>query len=433
MFVCKVCGKEVKAGQAFCPTCGADVVENHETICPVCNTKNSAGSKYCAKCGGILHTLRKPVCSECGAKNLPGAKFCVSCGAPIKPEVDTHSDADMIDARKAKRRVDNMERERMAAVDREIARKKAFAADEIEKQMQEIDDYRAQSEKEFEQKKKNVELYKDKLNELGAEDVDMLKKMSTALKDYSQYYADPYSQVDEDDIQDDVYVCPACGTINPKTATTCSNCGRNRARAQLLLAKGKIKQSPPVKRKKDVIAAPEADLERLHVPTYDEFVKSLEEKPVEKDEHTEQKQEGADFSGPHYNPYGQYPYPPYPYPYPPYPYPPYPYGCGCCNRQENKANKPCEQPEESPKEEPCATCEQKPVAEEQRQNVASPYQQFQMPPIVQPVAFVPYVSQEQPLMQYAPAVEEQPRKRAIPVAQPVAQSVARPAKPGKRK
>ena len=28
---------------------------------------------------------------------------------------------------------------------------------------------------------------------------------------------------------------------------------------------------------------------------------------------------------------------------------------------------------------------------------------YQMPPIVQPVAFVPYVTQEQPLMQYTPA------------------------------
>ena len=27
---------------------------------------------------------------------------------------------------------------------------------------------------------------------------------------------------------------------------------------------------------------------------------------------------------------------------------------------------------------------------------------YQMPPIVQPVAFVPYVTQDQPLMQYAP-------------------------------
>ncbi|MBO5655371.1 MAG: hypothetical protein J6S32_05005, partial [Clostridia bacterium] len=34
---------------------------------------------------------------------------------------------------------------------------------------------------------------------------------------------------------------------------------------------------------------------------------------------------------------------------------------------------------------------------------ATPHGQYQMPPIVQPVAFVPYVTQDQPLMQYTPA------------------------------
>lgn len=394
MFVCKICGNEVKPGQAFCPTCGADVVENYQTVCPVCHAKNSAGSRYCAKCGGILQVMRKPICAVCGTKNLPGAKFCVSCGAPIVAESETHSDEDILDARKAKLRLDNMERDRMAAVDKEIAEKRAKADDEREKALAQVEEYRQKSEEEYREKAENLEKYRQKLNELGPEDVELLKKMSAALKTYSKYYADPYSQIDEDDIEGDTYVCPACGTINPLTATACTHCGRNKARALLLLAKNKIKQSPPVKRKQQVIPAPQADLEVKKVPTFDEFVDEFnapveEEKPVEEKE--PEKEQQADFSGPGRAPYpgGYAPYPyasatPYPYPYPAQPMgamPPYPtpYLVG-------EDGKP-----------------------------------YQMPPIVQPVAFVPYVTQEQPLMQYAPQVEQSVPLKAQPATpqQPV--------------
>ena len=43
---------------------------------------------------------------------------------------------------------------------------------------------------------------------------------------------------------------------------------------------------------------------------------------------------------------------------------------------------------------------------------------YQMPPIVQPVAFVPYVTQEQPLMQYLPTGEY-----AAPAPEPAAPAV----------
>ena len=375
MFVCKICGNEVKPGQAFCPTCGADVVENYQTICPVCHAKNSAGSRYCAKCGGILQVMRKPVCAVCGTKNLPGAKFCVSCGAPIVVESETHSDEDMLDARKAKLRLDNMERDRMAAIDKEIAEKRAKADDEREKALQQVEEYRVKAE--------NLEKYRQKLNELGSEDVELLKKMSAALKTYSKYYADPYTQIDEDDIDGDTYVCPACGTINPLTATACTHCGRNKARALLLLAKNKIKQSPPVKRKQQIIPAPTADLETKKAPTLDEFVDELnapvqEEKPVAEKE--PEKEQQADFSGPSRMPYqGGYA----PYPYPPYPYPAQPGAVGM---------------------------PQYPTPGFFMGEDGKPYQ---MPPIVQPVAFVPYVTQEQPLMQYVPQAPK-PQK-----AQPV--------------
>lgn len=400
MFVCKICGNEVKTGQAFCPTCGADVVDNYQTVCPVCNAKNGAGSKYCAKCGGILPVMRKPVCGVCGAKNLPGAKFCVSCGAPIAVESETHSDKDMLEARRAKSKLDSMERERMAAVDKEIADKRAKIEDERERAIQEVEQYRKSSEEEYAQKAENLEKYRTKLNELGGEDVALLQKMSAALKTYSKYYADPYSQIDEDEIEGDTYVCPACGTVNPLTATHCAHCGRNKARALLLLAKKKITQSPPVKRKQTIIPAPEVDLEVKKTPTLEEFVDELnapkyeemtidevvEEQKEEKVE--EKKEEQEDFSGP-----GKMPYPPYgyPYPYAPYPYPPY--------------------PQQAPQ--PCVGAPQQAGAPAYL--VGEDGRPYQMPPIVQPIAFVPYVTQEQPLMQYAPQEPTRPVEQPKPV------------------
>ena len=365
MFVCKICGNEVKQGQAFCQTCGADVVENYETVCQICGSKNGAGSRYCARCGGILSVMRKPVCAVCGAQNLPGAKYCVSCGAPIALDSETHSDDDMLDARKAKQRLDNMERDRMAAVDKEIAEKRAKTAEEKEQAMLEVERYREKCESDYERKMSTLDAYKKRIDELGAEDVELLKKVSVSLRDYSKYYADPYSQIDEDDIDSETYVCPACGTINPLTATACTNCGRNKARALLLLAKNKIKQSPPVKRKQRIINPPEEDLARRKTPTLEEFEEELVS-PVAQEEKTEQadepqkKEAPADFSG--RPPYFGYPYPPYAYPYQQYGQPVAPMAGGYYTDEQHR----------------------------------------QMPPIVQPVAFVPYVTQEQPLMQYSP-------------------------------
>lgn len=277
----------------------------------------------------------------------------------------------------------------MAVVDKEIADKRAKAEEERELALEKVEQYRQKSEEEYKQKANELESYRRKLNEMGPEDVELLKKMSTALKTYSKYYADPYTQIDEDDIDGETYVCPACGTINPPTATACTHCGRDKARALLLLAKNKIKQSPPVKRKQTVIPVPETDLSVKKVPTLDEFIeeknapKAEERVEIKKEEAKEEAP--ADFSGPgvaHYAPYPQYA--PYPYPAQPYPYPypaqPYPQGAPAYFMGED--GKP-----------------------------------YQMPPIVQPVAFVPYVTQEQPLMQYSPVVEERKPQKAQP-AQP---------------
>ena len=359
MFVCKICSSEVKPGQAFCPTCGADVVENYETICSVCGAKNVGGSRYCAHCGGILNVLRKPVCSVCGYKNLPGAQYCVGCGAPLQVDGETHSDADMLDARKAKLKVDGIMRERMAACDREIAEKRAKAEEEKEQALKAVDDLRDELNGDYRRRVDMLDEYKAKLEEFGSEDVSLLKDISSALKNFAVYYADPYSQLDEDDIEGETYVCPACGNVNPLSATACTNCGRNKARAMLLLAKNKIKQSPPVKRKLRVIDPPDQKVKGEKMPTLDEYAES---KTKATSAPETKKEEPADFSG----------HATYPYPYPPYGYP-YPAG---------QAAPPAFMPP--------------------MYGIGADGKPYQMPPIVQPVAFVPYVTQEQPLMQYTP-------------------------------
>lgn len=390
MFVCKICGTEVKAGQAFCSTCGANVVDNYETVCPICSTKNAAGSRYCGKCGGILGVLRKPICAVCGVSNLPGAKFCVSCGAPIVESAETHSDSDMLDARKRKQRLDNMERERMEALDKEIAAKRSKTLEEKEDAIAEVEQYRAKTNEELAKQARMLDAYREKLNELGSEDVALLRKISSALRNYSVYYADPYTQIDEDDIERDSYVCPSCGTINPLNVIACTHCGRNKARATLLLAKGKIKQSPPVKRKADIIPAPEQNLDKMKVPTFDEFAgedfEKAQEKPIETSSQEEKKEAPANFSQPYMGGY------PYGFPFAQ----PYPTAGGYAPMLYNE-------------------------------KTGEPYQ---MPPIVQPVAFVPYVTQEQPLMQYSPAVEPAPTptKQPIPEFVQTAQPQVQPRK-----
>ncbi len=378
MFTCKICGSEVVPGQAFCTACGADVADNYESECPSCGTKNSAGSRYCAKCGNILGVLAKPVCVICGAKNLPGAKFCVSCGAPLPRNEETHDNLDVIEMRKTKLKLDLLVKERMKGIDKEIADKRAKMLDDKAKSIQEVDDYRERTNQELSKQARILDAYREKIDEMGSEDVAKLRKAAASLKELVGYYSDPYSEIDEDEIESDTYVCPACGTINPLTVTACLHCGRNRARATLLLAKGKIKQSPPVKRKAKKIPVDSVNLEVRKTPTFAEFAgkefENAQTKTIEKPKTEEQ----ASFSQPTQPYAGGYPYAPYPA---------YPAGAPAAQYPPYAA----------------------PVL--YNKETGEPYQ---MPPIVQPVAFVPYVTQDQPLMQYVPA--DVP---AAPVATPV--------------
>ena len=349
MFTCKVCGSEVERGQAYCATCGAEVAKNYEVKCPACGTRNNAGSRFCAHCGELLGVLRRPVCPICGEENLPGSKFCSRCGAPVEDPDNPFTEEDVLEMRKNKMNVDLMVKERMDGAEKEIARMKRGVEKDKAKVMQDIEDYRRKTNDELKKQAVMLDAYRAKINEVGSDDVVQLKKLSSAVRNYSAFYADPYSAAENMDELENPFVCPVCGAVNAADVVKCTRCGRSRARSVELLDKGLIKQSAPVRKKTKVLKAPEEELVTPRTPTFDEFAgKAFEEaqnKPIEK---TESDKDVPNFAGAaHYAPYG------------------YPYGGPVFYNRET----------------------------------GEPYQ---MPPIVQPVAFVPYVTQDQPLMQYAP-------------------------------
>ena len=357
MLKCKVCGNPVSPGMAYCPSCGADVIRSYEAKCPKCGTINPAGSRFCATCGTILESLRKPKCAICGAENMPGAKYCVSCGAPIVMEEDTHSTDDFLAMQKVKRSLDILEKERLEEIDKEIAKKRAEFENTKEAFVSEMQERIHNADDELNKKAELLDEYRMKLNELGPEDVAQLKKLSQALKSYAIYYSDPSSAVSDESYEGQTYVCPVCGTINPQDIAACTHCGRNKARSIILLNKGKISQAKAVKRKIDIIKAPQADVSPDPNPTFAEFAQGKFE-PVDMDTEIP-------------TPSAQMPQTNMPYGAP-----------GMQNGGQNIGFNNYPQ--------------------------GNPYMYYgrdpyQMPPILQPVAFVPYVTQEQPLMQYTPA------------------------------
>lgn len=354
MFTCKVCGSEVERGQAYCATCGAEVAGNYEVKCPSCGTRNSAGSRFCAHCGELLGVLRRPVCPICGSENLPGAKFCSRCGAPVEDPDNPFTEEDVLEMRRNKMNADLMVKERMDGAEREIARMKKNMERDKAKAMQDIEDYRRKTNDELKKQAVMLDAYRDKVNELGSEDVAQLKKLSSAVRNYSAFYADPYSAAENMDELENPFVCPVCGGVNAADAVKCTRCGRSRARSVELLDKGLIKQSPPIRKKTKVLPAPEEDLAAQKTPTFEEFAgeafKEAQTKPIEK---AAESKDAPNFAGAAHYPYG------------------YPYGAPVFYNRET----------------------------------GEPYQ---MPPIVQPVAFVPYVTQNQPLMQYSPDEDDAP-------------------------
>ena len=188
MFTCKVCGSEVERGQAYCATCGAEVAKNYEVKCPACGTRNNAGSRFCAHCGELLGVLRRPVCPICGEENLPGSKFCSRCGAPVEDPDNPFTEEDVLEMRKNKMNVDLMVKERMDGAEKEIARMKRGVEKDKAKVMQDIEDYRRKTNDELKKQAVMLDAYREKINEVGSDDVVQLKKLSSAVRNYSACY-----------------------------------------------------------------------------------------------------------------------------------------------------------------------------------------------------------------------------------------------------
>jgi len=74
---CPKCGKPVDAGQKFCNSCGAKLVD--EVNCVKCGKPMTAGNKFCPECGS-KQTIE---CPKCGYELAPNAKFCPECGSKL--------------------------------------------------------------------------------------------------------------------------------------------------------------------------------------------------------------------------------------------------------------------------------------------------------------------------------------------------------------
>lgn len=87
---CSVCGKGVRTGAKFCPSCGNALVvslpvsgpgrttSHHTSICPNCLQTIHSGMRFCRTCGQTLQGIFCPLCSRA---NRPNVKYCAHCGS----------------------------------------------------------------------------------------------------------------------------------------------------------------------------------------------------------------------------------------------------------------------------------------------------------------------------------------------------------------
>lgn len=351
MFVCTNCGTEVGPGQAFCPKCGKDVVDNYEAICPKCKAHNAGGSAFCMKCGAAVPVLRRPICPHCGKDNMPGTKFCRFCGGKIDVLAETHS---------------------QEQVDEDLLAKENAALYE-ERRIQKL-------ENELYERVDRFEDYKDKYSRFDTEDLKKLKQASAAVKAENEFLADPYANASEEETAASAYVCPFCGKVNGRESDKCSRCGRSKSKTARLAAKKRIPSFKDAKRfDMDKMLAKPEEPEYMEEPTLDlsledynnpvddlppiEEVTAAEEvaeevAPVKKEKYeevAEEEEEVPEYVEPYYHPY-----PAQPYAGPGY--------------------------------------------------VPGSFEPYQMPPIVQPITFVPFVSTDQPLWQIPSPDEELARE-----------------------
>ncbi|HKL94585.1 MAG TPA: hypothetical protein VJZ69_04805 [Clostridia bacterium] len=365
MFYCRNCKSQVMAGQSVCPVCGCDVVDNYETVCSTCGTHNRGGSRFCSSCGGILPLIKRPICVICGTQNVPGAKFCCSCGGPMLMAEETHSREDIIEQRKQKMRADLIAKEKLKEVDEEIFRRREKISEEELKSRDIIIEREKECDDLIIRKAEKLAEYKKKLEEADSPDVAKLKKLAKAVRTYSSFLFSPFSELPDVEKRNAIFVCPVCGAENSLNDKACYACGRSKERSLELMKKGKLIKYPNYgvmnhravrpKEKIDISDVGSVVFENAHDNVVSQFKQSVEEKSqntniAKGEERQYQQHYQNDFQAPHnfYRPQnGQIKFAP----------------------SFSGANNPTD-----------------------------PYQ---MPPIVQPVAFVPYVTQDQPVLQFA--------------------------------
>jgi ribosomal protein L40E len=397
MFVCKQCNTEVTAGISNCPSCGCDVVENYLVNCISCGKQNKGGNRFCSACGALLPMIKKPICIICGTQNTPGAKFCYNCGGPILMTEDTHTEADIIEQRKQKMRADLIEKERLKAVDEEVAkRRQKITAEELKSR-----DNIMQREREFDEyiheKAKKLERYKTLLEEIDSPDATKLKKLAKGVRLYSWFLSVPFNELSEEQKKEALFVCPVCGAENSLDAKNCYACGREKRRTIELEKKGKIvkiKNFGAMNKKvvKPPIAPDISDVPRPELDDILDNARSISQTLA--DERRSEIRNGAygasqrhplEFGQPARQAFAQSAYP----------------QNGYAQNFEQYA------PQENQRlpQEQDAQPQQPPRQTEPAFANAKPSEPYQMPPIIQPVAFVPYVTQDQPLLQYAEGEE----------------------------
>ncbi len=277
MFYCKKCGNEVNAGNVHCSNCGADVFDNYEVVCEKCGKRNAGGSKFCSDCGASLAVIRKPVCVICGAVNEQGAKFCSSCGSLMMVSEETHSFEDIIKFHKLK----------MDATS-DNARQEEFEKAQTSKRLEKLAEAELEVEKEIENKKKDfdeyvslqslkLKKYKIALENEPSFEHKKLAKMSEEVSKFARFVEKPYEKLSEIEKARTYAVCPVCGAKNTLNDENCYACGRNFNRSIELLKKGLLIRMPNYgKIEEYTISKADIDIEPKRIE-FDDIVANKEE------------------------------------------------------------------------------------------------------------------------------------------------------------
>ncbi|MCD8395938.1 MAG: zinc ribbon domain-containing protein [Lachnospiraceae bacterium] len=110
MVLCVNCGRDIEKNTMYCNFCGAQQIQKisapqqHQPgKCPRCGSKIKAGQAFCTSCGFSLdaeaeanvNSTEKSLCSFCGCELEKDALFCTNCGRKIQMEEEAIESADL--------------------------------------------------------------------------------------------------------------------------------------------------------------------------------------------------------------------------------------------------------------------------------------------------------------------------------------------------